>query len=81
MMSSEQRMMSSEQTYNKHEQDTRYSIHNLSSCDVAMLYVMLVTYVLLVTEAWSKSCCGSQVGAANNCFDGKVETVKKLLWQ
>ena len=69
-------MMSSEQTYNKHEQDMRYSIHNLSSCDVAMLYVMLVMYVLLVTEAWSKSCCRSQVGAANSCFDGKVETVK-----
>ena len=64
MMSSEQYMMSSEQTYNKHKQDMRYSMHNLSSCDIAMLYVVLVMYVLLVTEAWSKSCYGSQVDAA-----------------
>ena len=61
-------MMSHEQTYNRHEQDMRYSIHNLSLCDVAMPYVMLVMYVLSVTEAWSKSCCGSKVEAADSCF-------------
>ena len=43
-----------------------------------MLYIMVMMYVLLVTEAWSKSCCcgkvevansgcGSEVAACNSC--------------
>ena len=44
-----------------------------------MLYIIVVMYVLLVTETWSKSCCcgkvevtnsgcGSVVAACNSCY-------------
>ena len=37
-----------------------------------MLYIMVMMYVLLVTEAWSKSCCCGKVEVANSGYGSEV---------